>query len=74
MPYANKVLLDEISTLPLEKIGVVLSFVRYLKQEAEAELVLTDIEYGEFYSRLSSDDFVSDEELAAKIEALPDEN
>ena len=58
--------------LPYEKAGKALSYISFLVQEPEIELTLTDAEYSEFIDRLSSLDFVTDEELSAKIEALPD--
>ena len=37
----HKILFGEILKLPLEKVGKVLSFVRYLEREAETELLIS---------------------------------
>ena len=74
MEQAYAILHDKISRLPIEKVGKALSFIGYLEQEQELEIVLTDEESEEFYNRLNSDDFITSEELSAKIEAMSDEN
>ena len=55
MLQVEKILFDEISKLPFY----------------EAELILEDDEYNEFYDRLKSSDFITSDELSAKIRALP---
>ena len=74
MEQIYKLLQDKISKLPIEKVGKVLSFIGYLEQEEEAELILADDELDEIYTGLNSDDFITADELAAKIKALPDDN
>jgi hypothetical protein len=73
MPKINEMLLNEISRLPLEKIGKVISFVRFLEQEPEYELVLNPDEDDELYDLLDSNDVVDSSELLAKIMELPDD-
>ncbi len=73
MQEFNQLLYDEISKLPLEKIGKALSYVRYLKQEPEVVLVLTPDEEKELDDLYASGDFVSSEEVLAMIEAMPDD-
>ena len=74
MLQVEKILFDEISKLPFDKMGKVLSYVRFVNQEQEVELILEDDEYTEFYNRLESSDFITSDELSAKIRALPDED
>ena len=74
MEQAYKALHDKVARLPIEKVGKALSFISYLEQEQEAELVLTDDELEEVYTSLNSDDSITADELAAKIEGLPSDN
>jgi len=73
MTQAHKSLYDEISRLPLEKIGKALSFVRYLAQEPEMEPFLDLAEEAELHGLLASGDFVDASEVLAKIMDLPDD-
>jgi len=73
MSHAHKFLYDEIVKLPVDKLGKVLSFVRYLEQETDEDLWL-DADYeAELHSLLQSDDFISSAELLAKIREMPDD-
>ena len=67
MSHAHKFLYDEISKLPFEKAGKALSFVRYLEQEAEIELLLDPTEEDALYALRTSGDFVDASEELAKI-------
>ena len=58
MSQVQDLLYNEISQLPIEKMGKVLSFVRYLKQEAEEELWLDPSEEDELHELRTSGDFV----------------
>ena len=73
MTQAHKYLFDEILKLPVEKIGKVLTFVRFIEQESESELILDPIEEDELHGLLTSDDFITSSDLLAKIEALPND-
>ena len=73
MTQGHRILLDEIVKLPVEKIGKVISFVRYLEQEAETELVLDSTEEIELYELIASGDFVDASEVLDKIKELPDD-
>ena len=73
MTQAHKVLYDEISKLPLEKVGKAISFVRYLEQEADAELFLDPLEENELHNLRTSDDFVYTSDILAKIKELPND-
>ena len=73
MSQANQALFNEVSKLPLEKVGKAISFIRFLEQEQEPELLLDPTEENELYSILESDDMVDSSELLAKIRELPND-
>jgi len=73
MEQARQLLVDEVSRLPLEKVGKALSFLRYLEQEPEPVLLIDPVEENELHELLASGDFVSSSELKAKIEAMPND-
>jgi hypothetical protein len=73
MTHSHKYLYDKISKLPLEKIGKALSFVRYLEQEPETELVLEPTEEDELYALLNSGNIINSSELLVRIKELPDD-
>ena len=72
MSQAHMALVDEVLRLPLEKIGKAVSYVRFLGQEAEAELWLDDLEEDELH-RLRAGEFVDSADLLARIEGLVDD-
>jgi len=72
MYQANKVLYDEISRLPIEKVVKALSYVRYLENEAEEELFISEEEEAKLHELRKSGDFISSEEMLAKIKGLSD--
>jgi vancomycin permeability regulator SanA len=67
---AYKILHDEIIKLPFEKVGKVLSFVKYLEQEAETELYIDPLEETELHELYHSNDVVAASDVLAKIKAL----
>jgi|GEM_PF-1400480 len=69
----HQLLFDEISKLPLEKVGKALSFIRYLKQEQDHELMIDPFEEAELLELLQTGETIEASELLAKIEALPDD-
>ena len=73
MLQAHKFLIDEITKLPIDKIGKALSFVRYIGQETEHELVIDPIEETELMEIYASGDMVDASELLKKIKELPDD-
>jgi len=73
MTQTQKYLCDTILKLPVDKVGKVLSFVRYLEQEPEAELFLDPVEESELYELLASGDLVDSAALLTKIRDLPDD-
>jgi len=73
MSQTYRTLINEIEKLPLEKIGKVLSFVRYLEQELEEELLIDAIEENELHQLLAYDDFVEASAVLAKIKELLDD-
>ena len=74
MTQAHKSLYIEIAKLPLEKVGKALSFIRYLEQEAEPELLLDPAEELELHQLLANGSFVNASEVLEKIKALPDDS
>ena len=73
MSQVHKVLFDEISKLPLEKVGKVLSYVRFVIQEQEEEIWLDPAEDNELDALYKSDDFVDASVVEAKIDAMPND-
>ena len=73
MQDTQKLLIDEISDLPLEKIGRVLSYVRFVKQEPEPELWLLPEEEKELDALYDSGDFADASEVEAKVRAMPND-
>jgi vancomycin permeability regulator SanA len=73
MYQANKFLYDEISRLPFEKVGKALSYVRYLQKETEDELFISEEEEAELHELRQSDEFISSDEMLAKIIGLSDD-
>jgi hypothetical protein len=72
MTQAHRFLYDEVSRLPIEKIGKAISFIRFLEQEPEPELILAEDEESELHELLTSGDLTDATELLEKIKALPD--
>lgn len=73
MLLANKVLYDEIKSLPVEKIGKILSYIQYIKQEQEMELFLDPQEEDRFHKILATEEGISSAEMLALIEDLPND-
>jgi len=65
--------MDEASRLPIEKVGKALSFIRYLNQENEPELLLDSDEEAELHELLLSGDFVEATEVLMRIDELPND-
>jgi len=70
MTHAHQILYDEIVKLPPEKVGKMISFVRYLEQETDFDLFLDTSEENELYALLDSDDFVDSSSVLANIMEL----
>jgi len=70
MVYAQQLLYDEIVKLPFDKVGKVLSFVRFLEQEPENDLIIERDEEDELNVFLESNDFVDSSNVLSKIEKL----
>ena len=73
MSQVQKILLDEISKLPFDKMGKVLSYVRFIGQEQEEEVWLDPAEDDELDALYESGDFVDASVVEAKIKGLPDD-
>ena len=73
MSQVNQILFNRISKLPIEKVGKAMSFIRFLEQEEEPELLIDAVEEDELYSVMELDETIDSSELLAKIEALPND-
>jgi len=73
MTQIYETLFERISNLSYEKAGKVLSFVKFIEQETEAELFLDSEEEEELHLLLNEDYFISSEDLLSKIKGLPDD-
>jgi len=73
MTQAHKFLFDEISKLPIEKVGKVLSFIKYIEQESETELYLDPLEEAQLHELRISEDTVDASKVFEKIEKLKDD-
>jgi len=73
MSQEHQFLYDEVCKLPYEKISKAVSYIRYLEQEPEPELILEAAEEAALRELLASGGSVSSAELLAMIEALPDD-
>jgi len=73
MTHAHQFLYEAITKLPLEKIDKALSFIRYLEQEPELELLLNPVEETELHNLLASNEVVDASEVLAKIMVLPND-
>jgi len=73
MTSAQQSLYNEIVKLPPEKLGKAMSFVRYLVQEPEPELIFSPGEEDELHALYASDDFVDAADVFEKIMRLPDD-
>ena len=73
MSQANQMLFNEISKLPLEKVGKAISFIRFLEQESESELLIDPLEETELYDIIISGETINSSELLSKIEAMPND-
>ena len=70
MTQAHAILYNEISRLPIEKIGKAISFIRFLEQESDVTLHIDEDEENELHELLNSGQFISSESLNAKIMEL----
>ena len=73
MSISHQTLINEISKLPLNKVGKALSYVRYLEQETESDIILDPDEENELYSLYASGEFVDSSDVLGKIRELPDD-
>ena len=73
MTQAHKALTEEVLKLPTEKLGKVLSFVRFTLSEQEDELCLESSELTELLTIHQADDFTSNTDMLAQIMELPND-
>ena len=69
----NQKLYNEILKLPIEKVDKAISFIRFLKQEQEQELILDSVEENELHEILESDEMIDSSQLFAKIKGMPND-
>ena len=70
MLQVQKTLLDEISKLPFDKVGKVLSYVRFVLQEYGEEILLDEVEDDELDALYETGDFVDASVVEAKIKQM----
>ncbi len=73
MAIPKKILIDLINDLPDEKIGKVISFVRFIKEEDNMELVLEPEDEDDIIRILEEDTWYSSEELKKELKDNKDE-
>ena len=73
MTRTHKELFDKISRLPVEKLNIAMTFIHFLEQQKESELLIDPIEEDELHDILASGDFAESSEIFTKIEAMPND-
>lgn len=73
MAIPKKILIDLINDLPDEKIGKVISFVRFIKEEDNMELVLEPDDEEDIIRILEEDTWYSTIELKKELKDKKDE-
>lgn len=73
MAIPKKVLMDLINDLPEEKIGKVISFVRFIKEEDELELILEADDEDDINRILEENVWYSSEQVKRELEDKKDE-
>ena len=71
MSQAQNILYEEINKLPFEKIGKVLSYIRYVSHEQDDEIILDPSEDDDLDALYESGDFVDASIVEAKIKEMP---
>ena len=67
MAIPKKILIDLINDLPDEKIGKVISFVRFIKEEDDQELVLEPDDEEDIMRILKEDIWYTSDELKKEL-------
>lgn len=67
MAIPKKILIDLINDLPDEKIGKVISFVRFIKEEDDQELVLEPDDEEDIMRILEEDIWYTSDELKKEL-------
>lgn len=73
MAVPKKILIDLINDLPDEKIGKVISFVRFIKEEDNLELVLEPDDELDIVRILEEDVWYSSENMKKELKDKKDE-
>ncbi len=70
MSIPKKMIMDLVKELPEEKLGKVISFIKFIKQEEEPILVLESEDEEEIAQILVNDEWYSDSEISKMIEDM----
>ena len=73
MKQTHKILYDEISRLPIDKIGKVLSYVKYINRECDNQLHLESYEEDELDDLYKFGDFIDESDVKTSISAMTDD-
>ncbi|MEA4963330.1 hypothetical protein [Lutispora sp.] len=70
MSIPKKMIMDLVKELPEEKLGKVISFIKFIKQEEEPILVLESEDEEEIAQILVNNEWYSDSEISKMIEDM----
>ena len=68
MAIPRKIILELVDDLPEEKLGKVISFIKFIKEEEEPVLLLESDDEEEIMKILDEDEWYSSEEIMEMIE------
>ena len=70
MSIPKKVIMDLVEGFPEEKLGKVISFIKFIKQEEEPTLILESEDEEEIAQILANNEWHSDSEISKMIEDM----
>lgn len=73
MATSKKLILELVEDLPEEKLGKVISFIKFIKEEEEPTLILETKDEEDILNILEEDEWYSSEEIEKIIEGKKDE-
>lgn len=73
MATSKKLILELVEDLPEEKLGKVISFIKFIKEEEEPILILEPKDEEDILNILEEDEWYSSEEIEKIIEGKKDE-
>lgn len=68
MDSPKKVIQDLVEDLPEEKLGKIISYIKFIKKEPEPTLILEEDDENEILSILEEDEWYSAEEMEKIVE------